>query len=159
MRSGTRARRRDLDTGASAGGRPVLLATMGVPFDREAATFAVDTAVESGEPLIVVNVTTLEPLPLSVMLGYDALEELTPEVSVAMRAPAALALSLGLTVERLRIRSPRPARALLELVAERHPGVLVFGPDRRAMKPRVYRRAVSSIRDHAGCLVWLPAPA
>ena len=122
-RSGTIAR-------ARAGSRPVLLATLGVPFDAAAAAIAVDTAVESGQALIVANVTRLEPLPLSVRLGYDALEELTPELSRAMRAPADLARSLGVQVERLRVRSPRPVEALLQLIGERRPGLLVFGPDR-----------------------------
>ena len=38
-----------------AGGKPVMLATLDVPFAEQAAAFAVDTAVETGQPLIVVN--------------------------------------------------------------------------------------------------------
>ena len=133
-----------------------MLATLGVPFDEAASAFAVDSAVESGEPLIVVNVTQLEPLPLSVRLGYDSLEELTPEVSDAMRAPAELAKSLGVPVERLRVRSPRPVRALLQLVSERLPSMLVFGPDRKKLTPRRYRRAAKAVRAEASCLVWMP---
>ena len=72
-----------------------------------------------GQPLIVANITRLEPLSLSVRLGYDALEEFTPEVSASLRHSAGLAASLGVHVERLRIRSPRPITALLELAAER----------------------------------------
>ncbi|MGN6791310.1 MAG: hypothetical protein ACTHJW_02855 [Streptosporangiaceae bacterium] len=37
-------------------GRPVLLATLDVPFDVEAVSFAVDTAVELGERLIIANI-------------------------------------------------------------------------------------------------------
>ncbi len=139
-----------------AGAGPVLLATLGVPFDKAATTFAVDSAVESGLPLIIANITQLEPLPLSMMLGYDALEEYTPELSVAVRAPADVARSLGVSVERLRVRSPRPIEALLQLVAERHPGLLVFGPDRSKLSAWRYRRAVRAVRSEAGCLVWLP---
>ena len=106
----------------------------------------------------MVNVTLLEPLPLSVILGYDALEEFTPEVSASVRLPVELARSLGVKVERLRIRSPRPVVALLELVDERRPGLLVFGPDRSAMRPRAYRRAVERIREGAACLVWMREP-
>jgi hypothetical protein len=100
VRVGTRQRREDLGTGAGSGGRPVLLATFGTPFDEEAAAFAVDSAVEAGEPLIVANITALEPLRLSVILGYDALEEFTPEVSDSGRRLAELARSLGVRVER-----------------------------------------------------------
>lgn len=143
----------------SAAGRPVLLATLGVPFDFAAASYAVDSAVESGQPLIVVNVTALEPLPLSLRLGYDALEEFTPEVTASMKRPAQLAASLGVRVERIRVRSPRPVKALIQLTAERGVGLLVFGPDRRRISRRTFERAVRAIREGAGCLVWVePEP-
>jgi hypothetical protein len=53
----------------------VLLATLGVPFDPEASAFAVDAAVESGQPLIVVNAVELPPLGMSVNMGYDQLDD------------------------------------------------------------------------------------
>jgi nucleotide-binding universal stress UspA family protein len=134
--------------------RPILLATLGVPFDPEASAFAVDAAVEAGQPLIVANVVELPPLTMSVNLGYDQLPE-RPEDEEAFRAPAALAHSLGVEVERLRVRSMRPVEALLELTAERRPGVLVFGPDRKRLKARRYRKAAKAILDRAACLVWL----
>jgi hypothetical protein len=141
---------------ASAAGRPILLATFGAPFDEEAISVAVDAAVESGEALIVANITRLEPLPLSVMMGYDALDELTPDVSRSVRRPVRLAAEFGLRVERLRIRSPRPVSALLELVRERQPGLVVFGPDRRRLSRRLYRKATDALRAGIGYLVWLP---
>jgi nucleotide-binding universal stress UspA family protein len=116
--------------------------------------FAVDAAVEAGQPLIVANVVELPPLTMSVNLGYDQLPE-RPEDEEAFRAPALLAHSLGVQVERLRVRSPRPVEALLELVAERRPGVLVFGPDRERLKARIYRKAAKAILERAACLVWL----
>ncbi len=136
-------------------GRPILLATLGTPFDEEAVVFAVDSAVESSQPLIVANITVLEPLGLSVILGYDALEEFTPEVSGSVRRSVELARSLGVAVERLRVRSPRPIKALLQLAVERRPGLLVFGADRRELAPRTYRRAVEAVREGAECLVWV----
>jgi nucleotide-binding universal stress UspA family protein len=140
----------------SAAGRPILLVTMGTPFDEEAVAVAVDAAVESGEALIVANITRLEPLALSVMMGYDALEELTPDVSRSVKRPAQLAAEFGLRVERLRVRSPRPVSALLELVRERQPGLVVFGPDRRRLSRRLYRKASEALRSGAGCLMWFP---
>lgn len=139
-----------------AAGRPILLATMGAPFDEEAVAVAVEAAVESGEELIVANITRLEPLGLSMIMGYDALEELTPEVSRSVRRPVRLAAEFGLRVERLRIRSPRPVAALLELVRERQPGLVVFGPDRRRLSGRLYRKATAALRAGIGYLVWLP---
>jgi hypothetical protein len=135
-------------------GRPVLLATLGVPFDPAASAFAVDAALEAGEPLIVANVVQLPPLGMSVAMGYDQLPD-RPEEAEALRAPAELAHSLGAEVERLRVKSPRPIEALLQLVSERTPGLLVFGPDRSRIRSRAYRKAASAVRERAGCLVWL----
>lgn len=134
-------------------GRPVLLATMEAPFDPDATAFAVDAAVEAGQPLIVANVVRLAPLPLSLMLGHDQID--SPADAESFRAPAELARSLGVVVERLRVKSPRPVEALLELVAEREPSVLVFGPDRSRVGRRFYRRAARAVRERAACLVWL----
>lgn len=159
MDTRTRASRNVGSADTVAGGRPILLATLGAPFTEDAVVFAVDSAVEASQPLIVANITVLEPLGLSVILGYDALEEFTPEVSESVRRPAELARSLGVVVERLRIRSPRPIKALIELAAERRPGVLVFGADREKLAPRTHRRAVEALRENAECLVWVsPGP-
>jgi hypothetical protein len=49
----------------------------------------------------------------------------------------------------------RPVEALLELTAEMRPGVLVFGPDRKRLKARRYRKAAKAILERAACLVWL----
>ena len=154
-----RDRGTDVSTGRGAAGRPVLLATLGVPLNEEASVFAVDTAVESGQRLVVANVRALEPLRMSISLGYDTLPELTPEVSASLRRSAELARSLGVHVERLRVRSPRPLQALLELVADVRPGLFVFGPDRRALRERRYRKALEAVRDRVTCLVWVPNDA
>jgi nucleotide-binding universal stress UspA family protein len=136
----------------SAGGRPVLLATLDVPFDDEATAFAIDSAVETGQPLLVVNAAEVLPTTWSLLgYGYIAREDLQAE----LRKPAELAQSLAVRVERLRVCSPHPIDALLELVAEREPGLLVFGPDRSRLKPRVFRKVAKKIRERVTCLVWL----
>jgi nucleotide-binding universal stress UspA family protein len=133
----------------------VLLATLDVPFDPGAATVAVDAAVESGQPLIVANVAELPPLPLSVIMGYDDLGY-TEEMERSLREPAQLAQSLGLRVERLKVKSPHPIEALLQLTTERAVGLLVFGPDRAKLGRLRFRRSVRALRARATCLVWLP---
>ena len=133
----------------------MLLATLGVPFDPTASAFAVDAAVESGQPLVVANVVELPPLAMSVRMGYDQIEDARTAETLA--APAELAHSLGVQVERLRVKSMHPLDALLQVVAEREPGLLVFGPDRQKLRPRRYRKAARAIRDRAACLVWLAA--
>jgi nucleotide-binding universal stress UspA family protein len=157
MSAGHQLERQVPNANTSAASRPILLATMGAPFDEDAVAVAIDAAVESGEALIVANITRLEPLGLSVIMGYDALEELTPDVSRSVRRPARLAAEFGLRVERLRVRSPRPVTALLELVGERQPGLVVFGPDRRRLSRRLYRKASVALRAGAGCLLWFPS--
>ena len=138
----------------AAGARPVMLATIEVPFDDEAASFAVDAAVECGQKLIVANVVEIPLGPMCLFMDYGALDP--PEDDAArLRAPAELAHSLGVEVERLRVRSPHPVDALLEIVSEREPGLLVFGPDRSKIKPRMFRRVAKKIRARAACLVWL----
>lgn len=141
---------------AGSAARSVVLATLGVPFDAGAATFAVDSAVETGQPLVVVNAVEILLAPASLMLGYGELDPASPEDEAALRAPAELAGSLGVRVERLRVKSPHPVAALLELAAERSPGLLVFGPDRARLRRRRYRKAARALREQAGCLVWLP---
>ena len=134
--------------------RPVVLATIEAPLTSEAAAVAVDAAVESGQPLLVVNAVEASLAPCSFVLGYDTI--VPPDVEDSLRAPAELAHSLGVAVERLRLRSPRPVDALLELVAERGPGLLVVGPDPARIRPRTLRKATKRIRAEADCLVWLP---
>ncbi len=130
-----------------------MLATLGVPFDPAASAFAVDSAVESGQPLLVAVLVELPPLPLSVLLGFDQID--SPEEAAAFLAPAALAASLGVAVERLRVRSVRPVTALLELASEREPGLLVLGPDLAKVSKRLYRKAVRELRERSPCLVWI----
>jgi nucleotide-binding universal stress UspA family protein len=133
----------------------VFLATFGVPFDERAAEFAVDSALESGVALIVANVVEIGPLPLSFIMGYDQLPD-PPVLAASLRAPAELARSLGVQVERLRVKTLHPISALLDVVAERSPGLLVFGPDRKRMRRFRYWRAARAVRESAPCLVWLP---
>ena len=131
-----------------------MLATLGVPFDEDAAALAVDSAVEAGQPLLLVNVVELLLGPWSVALRYGDLDD-DPEDAEALCAPALLAARLGVEVERLRVQSPHPVDALVELAAEREPGLLVFGPDRARLKPRSYRKAARAVRRRVACLVWL----
>jgi nucleotide-binding universal stress UspA family protein len=135
----------------SSGDRPVLLATLDVPFSEEATAFAVDSAVESGKPLIVVNAAEVLPTAYT-LLGYGYVER--EELQEALRKPAELAHSLAVRVERLRVCSPHPIDALLEVVAERNPAILVFGPDPAHLPGRRYRKAERAVRERAPCLVW-----
>jgi nucleotide-binding universal stress UspA family protein len=138
-----------------AKGRPILLATLDVPFDQNAVTFAIDSAVESGQRLIVANFVERAPLPMSAMLGYDELPY-PPDLAESLLAPAKLAQSLGVEVTRLRIKSFHPIPAIVEVAAEQDVGLVVFGPDRRRIRRLRYLRAARAIRSISAALVWLP---
>jgi hypothetical protein len=132
-----------------------MLATIEVPFDPAAAQFAVDSAVEAGQALVVLTVVEIPLGHMAAYLGYGDIDPVE-EDAARLRAPAELAHSLGVEVERLRVRTPHPLAALLELVQERRPGLLVFGPDRARLPGRRYRKAARAVRERAPCLVWLP---
>jgi len=135
-------------------GRPVLLATLDVPFDHDAVVFAIDSAVEMGARLIVANIVEWAPLPLSASMGYDELPY-TPEMAESLAEPVRLARSLGVEVTRLRVKSLHPVSAMLEVVAETDPGLFVFGPDRKRIMRLRYWRAARAIRSHITTLIWL----
>lgn len=137
-----------------AKGRPVMLATLDVPFASAAVAFAVDSAVELGQRLIIANFVERPPLPLSAMLGYDDLPY-TAEMADALNAPALLARSLGIEVTRLRVKSFHPVQAILEVIAENDAGIFVFGPRRDRIGRLRYWRAARAIRSGATSLVWL----
>jgi nucleotide-binding universal stress UspA family protein len=149
-------RRRDTHEDVAALGsraRPVLLVTLDVPYADEAIAFAVDSAVENGQPLVLVNVAEVLPTAYS-LLGYGYVER--DDLQEELFKPVQLASSLAVEIERLRVCSPHPVDALLEVVAEREPALLVFGPDRAYLSGRRYRRAERAVRERASCLVWSP---
>ena len=135
-----------------SGPRPVMLVTFDVPVDPRAATLAVDAAVESGQPLVVVNVVEMPIRPMTASWGTEVV--VAEDVDSSLRAPSELAHALAVQVERIRLVSPRPLTALLELVGERLPGLLVIGPDRSRVGRRRLARAEKRIRSAAPCLIW-----
>lgn len=132
-----------------------MLVTFDVPVDPHAAELAVDAAVESGQPLVVVNVVDMPIRPMTASWGMEVV--VSEDVDDSLRAPAELARSLAVAVERIRLVSPRPLTALLELVSERLPGLLVVGPEPTRMGRWRLGRAERRIRRSAPCLVWTSA--
>jgi len=131
-----------------------MLATLEVPFAHDAVAFAVESALESGQRLIIANFVERPPLPLSAIMGYDDLPY-TQEMADSLNAPAVLAQTLGIEVTRLRVKSFHPVQAMLEVIAEHHAGLFVFGPDRSRIGRLRYWRAARAIRSSAAVLVWL----
>jgi hypothetical protein len=143
-----------LDTSApGARTRPVVLATLAVPFEPDAVRVALGAALESQAPLIVVDAVELPLWPQSIATRH-ADTELEAD-RACIRESVVQATALGLHVEHLRLRSPRPVDAVLELAGEREAGLLVFGPDRGRLRPRRFARMVRRIRRRASCLLWV----
>ena len=150
-------RPRDDAPGTTAGMRPgpVMLATLSVRIDPSAERMACESALEAGVPLIVANLLTLPAYPMTMMLAREYMILPHEEDLDAVRAMAARSAERGIETELLRVSSHRPLVALLELVRELEPGLLVFGPDLRRTSRRRFRRAAERVRREAGCLVWV----
>jgi hypothetical protein len=135
--------------------RPVLLTTLAARVDPAAERVAIDAALETRCKLLLANLIWLPPHPTTLTLAREYATLPHEEDLEAVRETAQRAAALGIPTELLRISSRRPLAALLELVSERNPGLLVLGPDPRRT-PRWWRAvAARRIRRHADCLVWI----
>jgi hypothetical protein len=151
-------RRRDsvvLQTGARGPVGPVVLGTLSVRVHPSAERMALESALEAGVPLIVANMITLPALPTTLILAREYATLPHEEDLDAVRETAQRAAKLGIKTELLRISSPRPIVALLELVRERQAGLLVFGPDLKRTSRLRFRIAARRVRKAAPCLVWI----
>jgi nucleotide-binding universal stress UspA family protein len=136
--------------------RPVVLATLSVRVDPTAERMAIDSALEAGAPLILVNLLKLRNYPTTIaLLGAEATTLPHEEDLDAVRATAARAAQLGIKTELLRVTSKRPIVALLEVLRERDAGLVVFGPDLRRTNRLRFRLAARRVREEADCLVWV----
>jgi hypothetical protein len=124
--------------------RPVVLATLSVRVEPEAERMALESALEASVRLIIANMlhmpgysTTLRIAPQYATLPHE--EDLE-----AVRETARRAAALGIPTELLRVMSPRPLTALIEL-----------GPDFNRTSRRRLRRAARRVRDEVDCLVWI----
>lgn len=136
--------------------RPVVLATLSVRVDPSAERMALDSALEAGVPLVIVNLLPLRPYPTTLgLLGLEGLNLPHEEDLDALRATAERAATLGVKTELLRVISRRPVKALLEVVRERDAGLLVFGPDLSLTGRLRFRTLARRVRTQADCLVWI----
>lgn len=133
---------------------PVMLATLSSRVEPEAERLAIESAVENGVPLLVVNVMPMPPFPRALVLaGPGSLTFPHEEDYDAVRGTAQRAAKWGLKVEHLRVTSPHPAKALVQIANERGAGLLVLGPKRKGIWR--FWRAAREVRRNAACLVWI----
>jgi nucleotide-binding universal stress UspA family protein len=136
--------------------RPVVLATLQVRVDPSAERMAIDSALEAGVPMLLVNLIRLPPYATTMILMGPEHTTLPHEEDLdAVRATARRAAELGVKTELLRVRTPRPVQALLEVASERDAGLIVFGPHLGRVGRTRFRRAARRIRRDAACLVWV----
>jgi nucleotide-binding universal stress UspA family protein len=136
--------------------RPVVLATLSVRVDPSAERMAIDSALEAGVPLVLVNILRFWLYPTTLALvGPEGLNLPHEEDLDAVRATAARAAELGVKTELLRVTTRRPVQALLEIVAERDAGLLVFGPDLKLTGRLRFRLLARRLRRQASCLIWV----
>lgn len=135
---------------------PVVLGTLSSRVEPDAERLAIESAVETGVPLLVVNAVPMPACPRALALaGPGALSFPLEEDYGEVRATAERAASWGIHVEHLRVTSPRPARALVQVANERGAGLLVLGPKRGHVSRWRLRRAAREVRRNAACLVWI----
>lgn len=131
----------------------VILATLAVPFDPEAVRVAAQAALETGSRLIVVDAVERPWWPMALTMRYAELEE--AEDRAQIKELVGHIAGLGIAVEHLRVPSPRPVDALLELAGEYQAGLLVLGPDRSRFRPRLFARIAKRVRKRSPCLLWV----
>ena len=125
--------------------RPVVLATLSVRVDPSAERMAIESALEAGVPLILVNLLRMRDYPTTIgLLGLAATTLPHEEDLDAVRSMAKRAAELGIKTELLRVTSRRPVVALLQLLHERDAGLLVFGPDLRRTSRRRFDRSLAA---------------
>jgi K+-sensing histidine kinase KdpD len=150
-RDGARARPRSSRRRRHGG--PVLLVTFDhAPFEAGAARLAVEAAAEMRSRLYVLDVDRR---------GRGAARPVPTAQAAALRAVDELAADLGVEVETLAADTPRPEAALLEIVADRRPALIVLATDqtvlRRLRRPRRrwHRRFIRVFAEQTSCLVWI----
>jgi hypothetical protein len=136
-------------------GEPVLLATFaGTPPHPAATALAVEAAFETGATLLLADVV-VRPRVRRRRRGA-AVVALAPGFRPAVDS----AFDLGVRVERLHVAKPRPAAALLQIVHEHRPSLVVFAPDPTAFgrwrwrKRRRFKRLVTALEREAPGLLW-----
>jgi len=137
----------------------VLLATLeSAPFDAGGAALAIDVAHEHGASLVVVNVVACAAAGRG--MGPDLGDP--PRVAAALRQVVARASAAGVRVRVLRVRTPRPVRALVEVCEDACPSLVVFAPDlvraRRRPSRRLFHQALRALEARTPWLLWAPDP-
>jgi len=144
------------ETAVASSARPVVLGTLALRPDPTAEEMAVNSCMDAGSPLVIVNSVHLPPYPTTMMVGGLGAMVLPHEDDREAVAECADRIaSLGIEVETVGLFTPRPVRSLLEFANRRSPGLLVFGPLLSGIGRVRMRLAARRVRREANCLVWV----
>lgn len=136
---------------------PVMLVTLAsAPFHPAATDLAIGAAVEHAADLLVINVVDC---PGGRGPHTDPAD--LPAVAARLRVAIDRAVGAGLHVTSLRVTTPHPRAALVDLAATYRPLLLVLGPDpdRRSflrLSRRRHRRILRAVEARTACLMWSP---
>ena len=120
--------------------------------DPRAERMAIDTALEVGARLILANMLLLRPYPMTIMIAREYATLPHEEDLDAVRATASSRRARsGSRTELLRVSSPRPLTALIELAHERE-----RRPARVRAGPLAHLRGGASARRPRSCGATLP---
>ena len=121
-----------------------------------AERMAIDSAVEAGVPLLVVN---LIPLPLYVrtlvLWGRRARRSRTRRTSTRCAPTAHRAAELGVQTELLRVRTRHAVQALLEVLQRARRRAARVRPRLGRVGRLRFRATARRLRRSADCLVWI----
>ena len=140
-----------VETGVAQDVKPVMLLTIDVPFDRTAADFAIDTAVETGAELYICMAVPIGVGTPGLHVARSFGERITRDDADDV---GRIAKRLGVRVTQLVFHNPKPVQAALEVIRETGVGLVVFGSDRRQMSRWSFKRIAKRIRRECVCLVW-----
>ena len=132
--------------------RPVMLLTLNVELEEPAIAFAIDSAAQTGAELYICDAI---PLEYRNYVGHVARQYAEQMNRKHLDAVARRARERGVTTQQLAFHSPRPVKVALEVAKQEQIGLLVFGPNRKGLGRRFFRKAVKRIREDAPCLVWV----
>jgi len=131
--------------------RPVMLVTLDVSFDPEAAATAVAAAIEANSDLLVCLAVSL---PVGNANAAARRTMGNPVVHDEIKQLVADARASGARAQFFVYNSPRPLSATIGIAKTREVGLLVFGPDRKRYGRLRFRLHARTLRRKAGCLVW-----
>ena len=129
-----------------------MLLTLNVELEEPAIEFAIESAAQTGAELYICDAI---PLEYRNYVGHVARQYAEQLIRKHLDAVARRARERGVTNDAARVPQSEAGEDRVWRSAKTEQiGLLVFGPNRRELGKRFFRKAVKRIREDAPCLVW-----